>query len=440
MMFKSGYTSKTHKHADDNSFMLYSKGYDLFVDPGWYNYTTGDRYRDYFNSALAHNTVIVDGKSYSPTVENSHKVGIYDYGKEENYDYVIGYNDMYDGVMIDRYYYNLGDAIIIHDNIISNEEHTYSQLFHASEFMQLVQSNNSEALFKLANTDFNVRIRQIFGDTTLNVIRGDFDKETFGYISRKINHIDQINTLKFDVKATNTNLVTLITIEDENGNVQNINNISFDYSNNKFDIDGENTYSISLTERPRISNDNITVSQENNKFEFTNNCVNENFMYAWYVIDSDKNEVVEKFDYSYENNIKYEFNKKGNYFIRSYIKNEKGQKKWDIIAKISYDDEKGEWKNVSHDYPYLSLHYKGHNYEQLTRNQYKFKVDYDYSLNSSIRWYIYRNGIYYDVVELKNNNELEYTFNEPGTYTILYYLKTQEKNNEFWNFPIINID
>ncbi|MDO5852311.1 MAG: heparinase II/III family protein [Methanobacteriaceae archaeon] len=47
-MFKSGYSSKTHKHADDNSFMLYSKGYDIFVDSGWYNYTTGNKYRDYY--------------------------------------------------------------------------------------------------------------------------------------------------------------------------------------------------------------------------------------------------------------------------------------------------------------------------------------------------------------------------------------------------------
>ncbi len=47
-MFKAGYLSKTHKHADDLSFMLYSKGYDIFVDPGWYNYISGSKYKDYF--------------------------------------------------------------------------------------------------------------------------------------------------------------------------------------------------------------------------------------------------------------------------------------------------------------------------------------------------------------------------------------------------------
>lgn len=133
MMFKSGYVSKTHKHADDNSFMLYSKGYDIFVDPGWYNYMTGNFYRDYFVSSNAHNTVIVDGKTYSPTAENSSKVGIYEYEQNENYDYVSGYNEMYNDVSFDRHFYNLGDAIIVYDNIESASEHIYSQLLHASE-------------------------------------------------------------------------------------------------------------------------------------------------------------------------------------------------------------------------------------------------------------------------------------------------------------------
>ena len=121
MMFKSGYQSQTHKHADDNSIMLYSKGYDIFVDPGWYNYVTGNKYRDYLVSSLAHNTVVIDGKSYSPTEENSYKTGIYEYERRAGYDYVLGYNEMYQDVKFDRHFYNLGDGIIIYDNIVSEK-------------------------------------------------------------------------------------------------------------------------------------------------------------------------------------------------------------------------------------------------------------------------------------------------------------------------------
>lgn len=52
-MFKSGYSSQTHKHAD----------------------------RDYFVSPLAHNIVAVDRQTYSVTAENTRKVGSYDYEK-----------------------------------------------------------------------------------------------------------------------------------------------------------------------------------------------------------------------------------------------------------------------------------------------------------------------------------------------------------------------
>ncbi len=93
-VFKAGYSSKTHKHADDLSIMLYSKGHDIFVDPGWYNYITGNKYRDYFVSSRAHNSIIVDGRTYSATEENSEKTGILDYRIGDDYNYALGFNDM----------------------------------------------------------------------------------------------------------------------------------------------------------------------------------------------------------------------------------------------------------------------------------------------------------------------------------------------------------
>ena len=194
-MFKSGYSSKTHKHADDNSFMLYSKGYDIFADPGWYNYVTGNRYRDYFVSSLAHNTVVVDEKTYSATAENSYKTGIFDYDQNDNYDYVGGFNDMYEGVMFDRHFYNLGDAFIIYDNIISDEEHKYSQLFQLSDSCEVVESNNNEVLIKIADSGYFARVRQFVENSELSIVKGDFDKEKYGYISHCVNNLESTTTL-----------------------------------------------------------------------------------------------------------------------------------------------------------------------------------------------------------------------------------------------------
>jgi hypothetical protein len=439
MMFKSGYSSKTHKHADDNSFMLYSKGQDIFVDPGWYNYSSGNKYRDFFVSSLAHNTVIVDGQTYSPTAENSYKTGIFDYGTGNGYEYVAGFNDMYNGVNMDRYFYNLGDAILIYDNIISSDNHTYSQLFHLAENIKIISKNDSEILLGLGDTGYNVRIKQLLKNTSAQVINGDFSNKAYGYISRKMNSVEAANTAKFDVFGSNVDLVTLITIEDKNGNVQDINKLNFDKNDMTLDVSAASNYKISLKPRKRISVDNIDITQNNNKFNFENTCIDDKFSYAWYVINKETNEAVEKTDYTKDNKFDFEFNKKGTYIVRAYIKDSSGQKTFGIVAVIGYNDKTHQFENISKYYPYMNLVYKGQSYKNISGNKYQFNVDYDYSMDSSIKWYIYRNGSYFETIKSDNNSTLNYEFTLPGEYTVMYYLTTNQGNNEFWNFPIITV-
>jgi hypothetical protein len=53
-----GYLSiAAHGHADALSFVLSAGGQQLLVDPGTYAYHTGKKWRDYFRSTFAHNTV-----------------------------------------------------------------------------------------------------------------------------------------------------------------------------------------------------------------------------------------------------------------------------------------------------------------------------------------------------------------------------------------------
>lgn len=440
-MFKSGYSSKTHKHADDNSFMLYSKGYDIFSDQGWYNYVEGNRYRDYFVSSLAHNTVVVDEKTYSRSAENSYKTGIFDYGETKNYSYAAGFNDMYSGVMFDRYFYNLGDAFIIYDNIVSDEEHTYSQLFHIPEFNKVIEHNDEYALISIGNSKYRARIRQ-YNSTKLEVIHGDFDKEKFGYISHVMNNIKSTSTLKFDSVGKNIDFITVITIEDENGNVMDINSIDFDKDKKEFAIiksDGTN-FNLTLTERKRIYAKDVSVNKiGKNEFEFINNNIGDDLSYAWYVIDKDASNVIYKTDYTEENKFIYEFDDGKEYIIKSYVKNKSGQRKQAIIADIAYNSENKEWTDDTKKYPYLNLEYNGQSYKKISDNSYEFTVDYNYSLNSSISWYVYYNGSYLSSSSTYNEKTIQFDFNQPGKYTVIYYLRTSNGDNEFWNFEEIEV-
>ncbi|MBA3845487.1 MAG: alginate lyase family protein, partial [Planctomycetes bacterium] len=54
-----------HGHADANAFTLSVGGVALLVDPGTYAYHTNKRWRSYFRSTAAHNTVTVDGADQS---------------------------------------------------------------------------------------------------------------------------------------------------------------------------------------------------------------------------------------------------------------------------------------------------------------------------------------------------------------------------------------
>lgn len=62
LFFQGSFYSQAHKHCDDLSFILQEKGVNLLIDSGKYGYQQ-DKYRKYFLSTQAHNTIEVDGKS-----------------------------------------------------------------------------------------------------------------------------------------------------------------------------------------------------------------------------------------------------------------------------------------------------------------------------------------------------------------------------------------
>lgn len=215
-LLKSGYVQTVHKHADDCSFMLYAKGYEIFVDGGLYGYVK-DAFRSYFLSAKAHNTVVVDDSSYPCHIDQKDSVGMsgYFFGKE--YDHVRVFNNAYEGVGFQRDFFSVDDMTILLDTLRSNRKHTYSQLFHLGEHMEVLLSSNQEVVVRLADSGYIVRIHQYGDPIRLHVIRGNISKPGYGLISRGTNHLDVITTLKFDLSGKNGVFATAITIEDPDG-------------------------------------------------------------------------------------------------------------------------------------------------------------------------------------------------------------------------------
>lgn len=448
-MFKAGYLSKTHKHADDLSFMLYSKGYDIFVDPGWYNYMSGSKYRDYFVSAKSHNTLIVDGRTYSPTVENSYKTGIFSYNLGENWDEVTAYNNMYGGVQIDRHFFYGGDVIVLIDNIKSDSIHEYSQLFQLSEHMTIESSCDTELVAAVGDSGFKLRIRQMGDIPSLNIINGNGGSSEYGYLSRVMNKVQDINTLKFDICGDNVTLVTVISVENSDGKVlASKKNALCDYNSMDYNVSdqsiGFGTDDGKLTctwkERQRPAFDKIDIEISDNEIMLQNNVSNaEMWNYAWYLTDVGSAAALEKSPYSESNKINFKIKEDGIYTVKAYMRAKEGNERTSkVVAAIQKKDD--IIVDITEEVPYLNLEYSGHDIEKVKEDTYKFSVHYNYFGNTSIAWYIYKDGGSYAFEKTNNVNFIEYHFTEPGSYTVMYYLRTPNGDNEFWNFGEIVIN
>lgn len=448
-MFKAGYLSRTHKHADDISFMLYSKGYDILVDPGWYNYMTGNKYRDYFISSHAHNTVIVDEKSYSPTVENSSKTGFFSHCTSENWDETIAYNDMYSDVSIDRHFiYGGGDTVILIDDIKSPSSHKYTQLFQLSEYMTVESHTDTQIVASIGDSGYRLRIQQFSSAPSLEIVNGESSDSSYGYLSRTMNDVENINTLKWNAAGSDVVFVTVLTIEDSNGqallgkrgSICDTSKITYDSVSQTISFPtAEKNIEYTWTSRERPAFDYIDIDIDQDEVTMTNNFSSENWNYAWYLTNMETAEVVERISYSEENTARFQLQEDGIYLIKAYMSSKNGTQRSNSIVS-ALEKNGNSVTEVTDSYPYLNLEYNGHNIAQLDQNTYRFTVDFNYSWNFSIAWYIYKDGGIYFSENTSNTNQREYTFTEPGSYTVMYYLKTPNGDNEFWNFPAIIIE
>lgn len=323
---KSGYSNTTHKHADDLSFMLYSKGYEIFTDSGIYGYKN-DIYRKYFASALAHNSIIVDNQSYIADRKHMECVGMTDYSFFDEYDRVSVFNKAYQGVCINRDFCSDGDLTILYDYVESDDYHVYSQLFHLAENISVVSSSDRHVRLKIGDTGYFVDILQLGDPCRIQVINGNKSIPQYGLISRTKNHIDTISTLKFDMVATFGLFTTVIAITNAEGYIRLNNNKKckiddLDFNNNtvvikKMNICLESSYS--QVELDNAVKSTSTVQKENHilfKLDIHKPYI-DRLEYAYYLYKD--GEVIEKRMYSSITEQTFDIKQKGTYRVKYYL-------------------------------------------------------------------------------------------------------------------------
>ena len=431
-MFKSGYKTRVHKHGDDLSIMLTSKGYDILIDSGKYGYMLGEPHVDYLHSPMGHNTIVVDEKGYSISNEKTHLVGISDYDLDGAWKYVRGFNDSYRNVSIDRSIYQKGDIIILYDQIESDTWHSYSQFFQLSEHIHLIEHSSGEIVGEIADTGYIVRINQLSHIDDIFIYRGVQDNLKYGYRSAHMGDIIETTTLRFERNAINSEFITIISIEKKG---EKSTEIVWEKTSSQLVIDADRLF-LSKQYRPKLEGINCEILQ--NRLYLSHPYGMDLQKICYRICDYKTNKVLKEetsdiLCYNLDDDpvkaakyITIEMFSKRNYCIKG------------IILYISFHSQTGKYyfkrgKNL------LNLSVQDLQSEWVKKGTIRFSIITDYILDAKINWHIYKNGGHYYHEFGVNKFILEYTFKEEGTYTAMFYAEGIGGEKEFWNFPSVEI-
>jgi len=290
--FKAGYSSLVHKHKDDLALCFVTKGVNVFIDPGMG--TKGDLAHEYLQSAFAHCGVIVDNSSYTLEKNMSHKVGLFGsrFKQQSNLTIAGGYNNMYEGVYIDRtiMYVHEHEFYII-DDIYSETEHKYAQNYHLSNEVEVIACAPGFASIKLTDSEWNVCIVQhepADGSVTCSGKTNEISTMSLQGISRD-KYIDT-TSLRFEKSGKNVRFITAVRVVHDN----EIKDISGDIAinGNCLSINGDE---FDISPRKRVMPVDVDMVQENGKLLLT---PAEEGDYAFRLLAKDTQQVVAKTRYS----------------------------------------------------------------------------------------------------------------------------------------------
>jgi len=180
-----------HGHADALSFTLRAFGQDVLVDPGTYDYFSHPRWRTYFRSTRAHNTVVIDGQ------DQSVMEGPFLWGQKATAQCVSwqpqpgggtvcgehdGYARLHDPVThrrvleLDR----TKRCLVVRDRLLAAAQHEADVFFHAAESCRVLRVNRSR--FRI-DTSCGFVVLELDSRLAVRVVEGSEDP-IGGWVSR----------------------------------------------------------------------------------------------------------------------------------------------------------------------------------------------------------------------------------------------------------------
>jgi len=207
-----------HKHWDDLSFILAAGGRQLLIDSGIYAYHYKEAGRKYVISTAAHNTVVVDGASFSGSASR-----IEDTVAAEEFWIVRAINDNYPRLRHCRTLLYVRPAtIFVIDEIMNREQapsvpmqHKFEQLFHLEPELEprVDPARAVVMVYEMDSDKLVVRIEQFAaGKGDIEVIVGQTDPMQ-GWVTAELHKLVPAPVVRTTASGEATIFVTRISME-----------------------------------------------------------------------------------------------------------------------------------------------------------------------------------------------------------------------------------
>jgi hypothetical protein len=219
--------SRTHKHADDLSFVWYEHGVQLVSEAGRYAYVGkteqgsslweagfwySDPARVYVESTRAHNTVEIDGASYRRRGVKPYGSALKRWGEAGGVYFAESACTHRPAVQHTRFLlYRPGNWVIAFDWLRDTQalEHTYAQRFHFDPELEWV-SGEDGVVMSIMDREELLHMVPLLDAEPLAVVKGQREPDLLGWVSLEAKEIVPAFASGFEVRGVTGTFATLL--------------------------------------------------------------------------------------------------------------------------------------------------------------------------------------------------------------------------------------
>ncbi|GAB3526631.1 heparinase II/III domain-containing protein [Arthrobacter monumenti] len=216
-LFTAAYNSNYHKHSDDLSLFIRSKGIDLLTEAGPFGYDYQDPLTKYAYSQYGHNSLVVDGRSLPRTDSRKDRVTLKTVEQRGDGFIVVGTNGRYDDVVHERTVM-INDAsglpaFELTDVIKGANDHRYELLWNLGTEVRPVLHGQGFELFHRGEKILDLHIQANVA-TSLSITRGRKKPTPLGWKFPKFGEAVPAGVVSIKFSGRNPILKTNIRLAD----------------------------------------------------------------------------------------------------------------------------------------------------------------------------------------------------------------------------------